>query len=71
MPYKITPEENEREIARLRATLEAKGDGKCYYPYSRCRGFNRRRLLKTTIGKHCREYGHIEWGYEYRPMVSY
>jgi hypothetical protein len=27
-----TPEENERELARLRGILEAQGDGKCYFP---------------------------------------
>jgi hypothetical protein len=52
-------------------TLEAKGDGKCYFPCNRCKGFNRRRLVKRTVEKHCREYGHVEGGYEYRPMVSY
>jgi hypothetical protein len=70
MPYNITPEENDRMLQRLFAALEAKGDRKCYFPCNQCRGFNRRRLLITTTERHCRQFGHIEGGYEYRPLVS-
>jgi hypothetical protein len=40
--------ENDRKLARLRATLEARGDGKCYFPCYDCRGLQNRRLLITT-----------------------
>jgi hypothetical protein len=30
--------ENDRKLAWLRATLEARGDGKCYFPCYDCRG---------------------------------
>ena len=51
--------------------LEARGDGKCYFPCNRCRGFKRRRLLIRTTEKHYRENEHVEGGHEYCPMVSY
>jgi hypothetical protein len=60
---------NDRKLARLRATLEARGDGKCYFHCYDCRGLQNRRLLITTTQKHCREKGHTEGGYEYRPLV--
>ena len=61
--------ENDRKLAWLRATLEARGDGKCYFPCYDCRGLQNRRILITTDQKHCREKGHAEGGYEYRPLV--
>jgi hypothetical protein len=61
--------ENERKLARLRVTLEVRGDGKCYCPCYDCRGLQNRRLLIPTTQKHCREKGHAEGGYEYRPLV--
>jgi hypothetical protein len=61
--------ENDRKLARLRAALEARGDRKCYLSCYDCRGLKNRRLLITTAQKHCREKGHAEGGYEYRPLV--
>ena len=61
--------ENDRKLARLRATLEERGDGKCYFPCYDCKGLQNRRLLITTTQKNCREKGHTEGGYEYRPLV--
>jgi hypothetical protein len=55
----------------VRSALEALGDRKCYFPCKICRGYNRRRLLIKTTKRHCREYGHLEGGHEYRPLVSY
>jgi hypothetical protein len=60
---------NDKKLARLRATLEVRGDGKCYFPCYDCRGLQNRILLITTAQKHCREKGHAEGGYEYRPLV--
>jgi hypothetical protein len=67
----ITDEENERNIARLKVTLEAKGNVKLECPCNKCRGFNRRRLVRKTIERHCWINGHVEGGFTYRPMVSY
>jgi hypothetical protein len=61
--------ENDRKHARLRATLEVRGNGKCYFPCYDCRGLQNRRLLITTTQKHSREKGQAEGGYEYRPLV--
>jgi hypothetical protein len=61
--------ENDRKLARLRAELEARGDGKCYFSLYDHRGLQRKRLLITTIERHCREKGHTEGGYEYRPSI--
>ena len=52
--------ENARKLAQFRATLEARGDGKCYFPCSDCRGLQRRRILRTTTERHCREKGPTE-----------
>jgi hypothetical protein len=41
--------ENDRKLAQFRAALEARGDGKCYFPCYDCRGLQRRRLLITTM----------------------
>jgi hypothetical protein len=67
---RITPEESERMLARLRATLEAQGDEKCYFPCNQCRGFNRRIFVRKTIEKHCCRNEHYEGGYTYCSMVS-
>ena len=61
--------ENDRKLARLRATLEARGDEKCYCPCYDCRGLQNRRLLIITAQRHYREKGHAKGGYEYRPLV--
>jgi hypothetical protein len=61
--------ENDKKLAWLRATLEARGDGKCFFPCYDCRGLQNRRLLITTAQKHCREKGHVEGSYEYCPLV--
>ena len=59
MSHNITPKENKAMFARLFVALEARGDGKCYFPYNLCKGFKRRRLLIRTSEKHCRENGHV------------
>jgi hypothetical protein len=61
--------ENDRKLARLRETLEARGDGKFYCPCYDYRGLQNTRLLIKTTQRHCREKGHAEGGYEYRPLV--
>jgi uncharacterized protein (DUF427 family) len=60
--------ENDRKLAQLRVTLEARGNGKYYFPCYDC-SLQNRRLLITTAQRHCREKGHAEGGYEYRPLV--
>jgi hypothetical protein len=55
----------------IRSALEALGDWKCYCPCKICRGYNRRRILIKTTKRNYREYGHLEGGPEYRPLVSY
>ena len=65
----VTMNENDMNLARLRATLEARGDGKCYFPCYDCIGLQRKRLLIRTVERHCREKGHAEGGYEYHPLV--
>ena len=62
MPYYITLGENERTLGRLRESLEAKGDGTCYFPCIQCMGLNRGRLLKTIAKKYCRKYRNTEGG---------
>jgi hypothetical protein len=61
--------ENDRKLARLRETLEARGDEKCYCPCYDCRGLQRKILLLTIVERHCRDKGHAKGGYEYRPLV--
>ena len=61
--------ENARKLAQFRVALEARGDGKCYFPCFDCRGLQRRIILRTIAKRHCREKGHAEGGYEYRPLV--
>jgi hypothetical protein len=60
---------NDRKLARVRATSEARGNIKCYCPCYDCRGLKNRILLIKTSQRHCREKGHVEGGYEYRPLV--
>jgi hypothetical protein len=52
--------ENDRKLSWLRATLEARVDGKCYFPFYDCIGLQKKRLLITTAQRHCREKGHVE-----------
>jgi hypothetical protein len=61
--------ENDRKLARLRATLEVRGDGKCYWHCYDCRVLQNRIFLITTAQKHCKEKGHAKGGYEYCPLV--
>ena len=61
--------ENARKLAQFREALEARGDGKCYFRCFDCRGLQRRIILRTIVERHCREKGHAEGGYEYRPLV--
>jgi hypothetical protein len=61
--------ENDKKLARLRETLEVRGNGKCYFPCYDYRGFQNRIFFITTTQRHCREKGHAEGGYEYRPLV--
>jgi len=65
-----TPEEL-IELAKLKEWMFTQGDGKWYFPCCECKGFNGRRLKLQILEKHCRDYGHVEGGYEYHPMVSY
>ena len=60
MSKKYTWEENNKRYAEFKATLEAKGDGKCYCPCNDCRGLQMRRILRTSAEKHCKEKGHAE-----------
>ena len=63
-------EQNQQLLARLWDGVKRKGDGKCYFPCSQCRGFNRRILKISTTKRYCREHRHIEGGHEYRPLLS-
>jgi hypothetical protein len=60
---------NDRKLARLRASLEARGNRKCYFPFYDCRGLQNRILLITIAQKQCMEKGHAEGGYENCPLV--
>jgi hypothetical protein len=40
--------ENDMKLARLRVTLEVRGDGKCYFPCYDHRGLQRKRILIKT-----------------------
>jgi hypothetical protein len=68
--FRITCEDNERTLVRLREALEAHGDMKCYFPYNECMGLNRKRLVRKIVERHCWRYGHCEGRYTYHPMVS-
>ena len=69
MSNKFSWEENNRRYAEAMASLEAKGDGKCYCPCNDCKGLRTRIILWTSAEKHCKEKGHAEGGYEYHPLV--
>ena len=71
MSNKFSWEENNRRYAEAMEALEAKGDGKCYFPWNDCRGLWTRRILLTLAEKHCKEKGHAEGGYEYHPLVRH
>ena len=59
----LDPDEDNRQLmAWLWDAMKWKGDGKCYFPCTQCRGFKRRRILISTATKHCREHGHTEGG---------
>ena len=62
-------EENNNKYAEIKATLEVKGDGKHYFPCNDCIGLKMRRILRKSAKKHCKEKGHAEGGFEYRPLV--
>ena len=64
-------DQNYELLVRLWDGLKRKGDGKCYYPCSQCRGLKMRRINITTTKIHCREYGHADGGHDYRPFVSF
>ena len=61
--------ENVRKLAQFRAALEVRGYRKFYFPCSDCRGLQRRIILRMTAERHCKDKGHAEGGYEYRPLV--
>ena len=63
-------EDNRQLLARLWDAAKRRGDGKCYFMCTQCRGFKRRRILISTATKNCREHGHAEGGNEYRPFVG-
>ena len=44
---------------------------KCYFPHKRCKGLMIRRLIITIDKRHWRDYGHVEGGHAYHPLVSY
>jgi len=46
-------------------------DGKCWSPYTQCKGIKRKRVVKATTRKHCWDNGHLEGGRTYRPLVRY
>ena len=48
----FTMNENPRKLSQFRVALEARGDGKCYFPCSDCRGLQRRRILTMTAERH-------------------
>jgi hypothetical protein len=61
--------ENESRLQRLFVALNAKSDRKCYFPFTHCKGFKRRRILIRIIERHCRQFGHVEGGYKYHPIL--
>ena len=63
-------EHNRQLLAKLWDAAKRRGDGKCYFPCTQCRGFRRRIILILTTTKHFREPGHAEGGKEYRPFVG-
>ena len=71
MSNKYTWEENNRRYVEIKAALEAKGDGKCYFPCNDCRGLWTRRILRTLAEKNCKDKGHTKAGYGYNPLVRH
>ena len=71
MSKKYTWEESNKRYVEFKATLEEKGDGKCYFPCNDCKGLRRRRILRTSAEKHCKKKGHAEGGFEYCPLVRH
>ena len=69
MSKKYTWEKNNKRYAEFKEALEVKGDGKCYFPCNDCRGLRTRIILRISDEKHCKEKGHAEGGFEYRPLV--
>ena len=69
MSSKYNWEENNKRYVEFKETLEVKGDGKCYFPCNDSRGLRMRRILRTSVEKHCKEKGHAEGGFEYRSLV--
>ena len=62
MSNKYTWEENNKWYVEFKEALEAKGDGKCYFPCNDCRGLRMRRILRTSAEKHYKEKGHAKGG---------
>ena len=48
MSKKDTWEENNKRNAEFKETLEAKGDGKCYFPCNDYKGLRMRRILRKS-----------------------
>ena len=69
MSNKYTWEENNKSYVEIKATLEVKGDEKCYFPCNDCRGLKMRRILRIIDEKHYKDKGDTEEGYEYHPLV--
>ena len=55
-------EENNKRYFEFKEALEVKDNGKCYFPCNDCRGLKTRRILGTSVEKHCKEKGHAEGG---------
>ena len=51
MSNKYTWEENNKRYVDFKASLEAKGDGKCYFPCSDCKCLRTRRILRILAEK--------------------
>ena len=69
MSNKYTWEENNKWYVEFKEAFEMKGDGKCYFPCKDCRDLQTRIILRTTAEKRFKDKGHVEAGYEYRPLV--
>lgn len=53
------------------STSGAFEDRRCYFPCRNCKGLRPRRIIIKFVKNHYRDYGHIEGGQEYHPLVSY
>ena len=60
MSKKYTWEENNKRYAEFKVALEAKGDGKCYFPCNDCKGFRTRRILRTSAESIVRRRGMLK-----------